>query len=63
MYAPGLMPDTLMVVSTVLLALATVSLGLRLYVRSFLLRATGWDDAFLILAYVCVDQLFGMMTI
>jgi len=56
MYAAGLGDNTLIAVSATLLALTTVSLALRLYVRTFLIRALGWDDALLILAYVSMLQ-------
>lgn len=40
------------VTASILLVLATVALGLRIYVRGYMLRAFGLDDWLLIIAYV-----------
>ncbi|GAB7355681.1 hypothetical protein MBLNU459_g6385t1 [Dothideomycetes sp. NU459] len=48
----GLKPMYFIVLPSVLLALATISVSLRLYVRAFMIKALGLDDWLLIFAYV-----------
>ena len=42
----------LTIVNSVFLGLATIAIVLRVYTRLFVRKWFGWDDAFIILAYV-----------
>ena len=44
---------SLVIVNSVLLPLAIVIVGLRLYTRLFIIRSAGLDDLFIALAVVC----------
>lgn len=43
----------LTIIELIMLPLSLMFLGLRLYVRGRLLRKTGWDDWFMVIASVC----------
>jgi hypothetical protein len=42
------------VVAAVFLAIASVTVILRCYVRLFLVKAFGWDDGAMVIALVCL---------
>ena len=54
----GLQPEAFIVMASVFLALSTVVVGLRIYVRGFMTRAWGLDDTLLVLAWVCDSLVF-----
>jgi len=45
-------PDAYIALGAVLLAVSTVTLGLRVYVRGWMTRAWGLDDTLLVLSWV-----------
>jgi len=48
----GLKPETLIAVSSIFIIFTTLAIGLRLYVRVFMIKFFGRDDAMLLFAYV-----------
>ena len=48
----GLLPRVIIILPIPFLFLATIAIALRLYVRIVTIRSFGWDDAFLVAAYV-----------
>lgn len=49
----NLEPDWFIILTSILVVLVTICLGLRIYVRGFMIRAFGKDDFVLITTYVC----------
>ena len=58
-----------LVVVSVLLSIATVTVALRLYIRIFMRRSLGWDDYFIVaslvgtLIYMCTFKPGHILTI
>lgn len=50
----GLNPTAFIALPAVLLALSTICLALRIYVRSSMIKAWGLDDTFLVITFVSV---------
>lgn len=52
----GLKPLAILIVPAPFLLLSTIALSLRLYVRGFMIKAFGWDDILLCVAYVSIGN-------